>query len=71
MNQIKFERNKKLLFYCIVFSYLYFLIISLRKASKALIILEDEKKSYVSVWNWIQRFGYCHIYIRKKSNCFY
>ena len=37
--------------------YLYFLGLSLRNTSKALIIFKDEKRSYVSVWNWIQRFG--------------
>ena len=35
--------------------------------SKALIIFKDDKRrSYVSVWNWIQRFDSCNIYKRKR-----
>jgi hypothetical protein len=33
---------------------LYFLGLSLRNTSKALDIFDDEKRSYISVWNWIQ-----------------
>ncbi|NOJ29382.1 MAG: hypothetical protein DA328_04360 [Nitrososphaeraceae archaeon] len=37
---------------------MYFLGLSFRNTSKALSIFEDwENRSYVSVWNWIQRFG--------------
>ena len=51
--------------------YLYFLGLSLRNTSKALIIFRDEnKRSYVSVWNWIQRFGSCQIYKRKRVPAF-
>ncbi len=46
--------------------YLYFLGLSLRNTSKALDIFEDEKRSYVSVWNWIQRFGSSQIYNKRK-----
>ena len=47
--------------------YLYFLGLSLRNTSKALIISKDDKRrSYVSVWNWIQRFDSCNIYKRKR-----
>lgn len=42
--------------------YLYFLGLSLRNTSKALIIFREEKRSYVSVCNWIQRFGSLQIY---------
>ena len=43
--------------------YLYFLGLSLSNTSKALIIFKDDKRrSYVSVWNWIQRFDSCNIY---------
>jgi putative transposase len=35
-----------------------------------LIIFKDEKRSYVSVWNWIQRFGSCQIYKRKRITDF-
>jgi putative transposase len=46
--------------------YLYFLGLSLRNTSKALEPFKDEKRSYVSVWNWIQRFGSCQIYNKRK-----
>jgi len=47
--------------------YLYFLGLSLRNTSKALSIFGDRKKrSYVSIWNWIQRFGSDPIYRRKR-----
>ena len=51
--------------------YLYFLGLSLRDTSKALIIFKDDKRrSYVSVWNWIQRFDSCNIYKRKRVSAF-
>ena len=51
--------------------YLYFLGLSLRNTSKALVIFRDEnKRSYVSVWNWIQRFGSLQIYKRKRVTAF-
>ncbi len=50
--------------------YLYFLGLSLRNTSKALVIFRDEKRSYVSVWNWIQRFGSYQIYKRKRVSAF-
>ena len=50
--------------------YLYFLGLSLRNTSKALIIFKDEQRSYVSVWNWIQRFGSSQIYKRKRVSAF-
>ncbi len=46
--------------------YLYFLGLSLRNTSKALILFKDKHRSYVSVWNWIQRFGSCQIYNKRK-----
>ena len=47
--------------------YLYFLFgLSLRNTSKALDIFDDEKRSHIAVWNWIQRFGSCHIYNKRK-----
>ena len=46
--------------------YLYFLGRS-TYTSKALVIFRDEnKRTYVSAWNWIQRFGSCQISKRKK-----
>ena len=50
--------------------YLYYLGLSLRNTSKALIIFKDEKRSYVSVWNWIQRFAEYPIYKRKRVSAF-
>ncbi|HJT82910.1 MAG TPA: DDE-type integrase/transposase/recombinase, partial [Nitrososphaeraceae archaeon] len=50
--------------------YLYFLGLSLRNTSKALVIFRDEKRSYVSVWKWIQRFGSSQIYKRKRVSAF-
>ena len=50
--------------------YLYFLGLSLRNTSKALTIFKDQKRSYVSVWNWIQRFGSSQIYKRKRVSAF-
>jgi transposase-like protein len=31
---------------------------------------KDEKRSYVSVWNWIQHFGSYHLYKRKRISAF-
>ena len=50
--------------------YLYFLGLSLRHTSKALVIFRDEKRSYVSVWNWIQRFGSYQIYKKRRVTAF-
>ena len=50
--------------------YLYFLGLSLRNTSKALVIFRDKSRSYVSVWNWIQRFGAYQIYKRKRISAF-
>ena len=49
---------------------LYFLGLSLRNTSKALVIFRDKKRSYVSVWNWVQRFGSSLIYKRKRVSAF-
>ena len=50
--------------------YLYFLGLSLRNTSKALVIFKDNKRSHVSVWNWIQRFAEYPIYERKRISAF-
>jgi len=50
--------------------YLYFLGLSLRNTSKTLSIFSDGKRSYVSVWNWVQRFGSDPIYRRKRISVF-
>jgi len=64
--KIKFERNKTSSFIVMYSLYLYFLRLSLRNTSKALTIFRDQKRRYVSVWNWIQRFGSCQIYKEKE-----
>ena len=68
--QIRFERNRTSTVIVMYSLYLYFLGLSLRNTSKALIIFKDDKRSYVSVWNWIQRFGSCQIYKRKRVSSF-
>ena len=59
--KIRFERNRTstvIVMYSLYIIYLYFLGLSLRNTSKALVIFRDDnKRSYVSVWNWIQRFA--------------
>ena len=55
--QIRFERNRTPTVIVMYSLYLYFLGLSLRNTSKALTIFKDDKRSYVSVWNWIQRFA--------------
>ncbi|MGZ5501421.1 MAG: hypothetical protein ACXWEW_09770, partial [Nitrososphaeraceae archaeon] len=62
--KISFERNRTSTVIVMYSLYLYFLGLSLRNTSKALVIFRDKKRSYVSVWNWIQRFGSSQIYKR-------
>ena len=50
--------------------YLYFLGLSLRKTSNALEPFIEQKRSHVSVWIWIQRFGSLQIYKRKRVSAF-
>ena len=50
--------------------YLHILGLSLRNTSKTLEPFKDEKRSYVSIWNWIQRFGSLQIYKRKRVSAF-
>jgi putative transposase len=65
-----FERNRTLTFIVMYSLYLYFLGLSLRNTSKALEPFKDERRSYVSVWNWIQRFGSYQLYKRKRISAF-
>ena len=65
-----FIRNRTSTVIVIYALYLYFLGLSLRNTSKALVIFKDEKRSYVSVWNWIQRFAEYPIYKRKRVTAF-
>jgi putative transposase len=46
--------------------YLYFLGLSLRNTSNALEPFKDQKRSHVAVWNWIQMFGSCQIFNKRK-----
>ena len=68
--KLRFERNRTPTFIIMYSLYLYFLGLSLRNTSKALVIFKDEKRSYVSVWNWIQKFGSSQIYKRKRVSAF-
>jgi putative transposase len=67
---ITFERKRTSTIVVMYSLYLYFLGLSLRNTSDALVIFKDEKRSYVSVWNWIQRFGSYPIYKRKRISAF-
>jgi putative transposase len=69
--KVRFERNRTSTIIVMYSLYLYFLGLSLRNTSKALVILRDEnQRSYVSVWNWTQRFGSLQIYKRKRVSVF-
>ena len=65
-----FERNRTFTFIVMYSLYLYFLGLSLRNTSNALEPFKNQKRSHVAVWNWIQRFGSCHIYKRKRVSAF-
>jgi putative transposase len=67
---ITFERKRASTVIVMYSLYLYFLGLSLRNTSKALVIFRDKKRSYVSIWNWIQRFGSSQIYKRKRLSAF-
>jgi putative transposase len=68
--QIRFDRNRTYTIVVMYSLYLYFLGLSLRNTSKALVIFKDNKRSHVSVWNWIQRFAEFPIYKRKRISAF-
>ena len=65
-----FVRNRISTIIGIYSLYLYFIGLSLRNASKALDIFDDEKRNHIAVWNWIQRFGSLPIYKRKRVSAF-
>src|SRR5215208_3947661 len=65
-----FVRNRTSTIVVMYSLYLYFLGLSLRNTSKALDIFDDEKRSHIAVWNWIQRFGSLPIYKRKRVTAF-
>ena len=68
--QIRFERNRTYTIVVMYSLYLYFLGLSLRNTSTALVIFKDNKRSHVSVWNWIQRFAEYPNYKRKRISAF-
>ena len=68
--QIIFEKNRTSTIVIMYSLYFYFLGLSLRNTSNALIIFKDSKRSHVSVWNWIQRFAEYRIYKRKRISAF-
>ena len=65
-----FERNRTSTVIVLYSLYLDVLGLSLRNTSKALDIFDDEKRSHIAVWNWIQRFGSLPIYKRKRVSAF-
>ena len=67
---VKFLRNRTSTFIVMYSLYLYFLGLSLRNTSRALEPFKNENRSYVSVWNWIQRFGSLQIYRRRRVSAF-
>ena len=66
---IGFERNKTSTV-IVMYLFIYIFLVSLRNTSKTLLIFRDKKRSYVSIWNWIQRFGSSQIYKRKRVSAF-
>ena len=69
--KVRFKRNRTSIVIVMYSLYLYFLGLSLRNTCKVLVIFRDEnRRSYVSVWNWIQRFGSFQIYKRKRVSAF-
>jgi hypothetical protein len=68
MSLLLFVRNRISTVIVMYSLYLYFL--GFRNTSRALSIFKDEKRSYVSVWNWIQRFDSCTIYKHKRVSAF-
>ncbi|NOJ29967.1 MAG: hypothetical protein DA328_07355 [Nitrososphaeraceae archaeon] len=69
---ITFERNRTSKVIVMYSLYLYFLGLSLRNTGKTLSIFGDsrKKRSYVSVWNPIQRFGSGPVYKRRRVSAF-
>src|SRR5918993_1254801 len=67
---LRFVRNRTSTIIVMYSLYLYFLGLSLRNTSKALVIFRDEKRSYMSVWNWIQKFSQFPLYKRKRVSAF-
>ena len=67
---LRFVRNRTSTILVMYSLYLYFLGLSLRNTSKALVIFKDKKRSHLTIWNWIQKFGSSQIYKRKRISAF-
>ncbi len=48
------------------FSICTFLLSQSRNTSKALDIFDDEKRSHIAIWNWIQKFSQYPVYKKRK-----
>ena len=70
---LRFDRNRTptiVVMYVFLFISITSCFLSLRNTSKALDIFDDEKRSHIAIWNWIQRFGSSQIYKRKRISAF-
>ena len=67
---ITFEKKRTSNIVIMYSLYFYFLNLRLHNTSNALVIFRDKKRSYVSIWNWIERFGSSNIYKRKQVSAF-
>ena len=67
---ITFERKTTSTIVIMYSLYFYFLGLLLRNTSNALVILRDKKRTYVSIWNWIERFCSSQICKRKRVSAF-
>ena len=56
--------------YSLYFSFLGLRLLNTSNTSNTLVIFKDEKRSFVSIWNWIHRFGSSQIYKRKRTSAF-
>ena len=50
--------------------YLYFLGLSFRNTSKAIRRFEEEGRSHVAMWKWVQRFTHRRLYCCKRVSAF-
>ena len=50
--------------------YLYFLGLSFRNTSKAIQPFEEEGRSHVAIWKWVQRFNPRRLYCCKRVSAF-
>ena len=70
---LRFDRNRTptiVVMYVFLFISITSCFLSLRNTSKALDIFDDEKRSHIAIWTWIQRFGSSRIYKRKRISAF-